>query len=52
MKEYPKYFAFAKFLNDNFVFWDNTDNGDIYRSTINNLEFTEIEIYKQFLKTI
>ena len=44
-----KYFEFAKFLEDNFFYYDNTENGNIYKKYFREKSYTETEIFEEFL---
>jgi hypothetical protein len=43
------YFSFAKYLNENFEFFDNTDSGDMYRRKNDNGAYSEENIFKEWL---
>ncbi len=43
------YFAFAKYLNEHYKYFDNTDKGDIYEDVLTKKRLTEIEIYNEWV---
>lgn len=47
---YKKYFAFAKYLYDNYEYWDNTKDGDEYKK--DGAVYSEKEIFEIWKKQI
>ena len=50
MKQIQKYFSFARFLNENYVFYDNRVDGDVYvKNDVKNPNLvTEMQIYNEW----
>lgn len=42
-------FSFAKYLNENFYYFDNTDTGDVYKNNDEEGLYSEKDIYDEWL---